>query len=161
MTTRGGARRGAGRKAKRLVELAERGTFSTARHGKLLWSDDSLLIAASERPDDEYVQRLAVIQRLARERGRGRHDVEWFARIIREEMKEREPKAEVAESSHAIEVTEEYRDGVLHVEARTGAARVPAVRMQLLASEICPHCLGAVLRGVLERFEADAAGRGG
>jgi hypothetical protein len=148
---RGGARRGAGRKPKPLIALVEAGTFSVTRHGRLLWTDDSLLEAAAARPDDVGLQRLARINRSARDRGGSRHSVTWFARVLRQ-LKEEQVKS--TEESHKIEITEEWKDGVLHVEARTGEGPEPAVAIQLAADRLCPHCLSTVLRGVLERHES-------
>ena len=105
---RGGARRGSGRKPKPLLELAEKGTFSVTRHGRLLWTDDSLIDAAAERPDDEWLQRLAKIVHVARTRGAGRHDVTWFARTVREWAEERD--ATLAKP-HSIEVVDDWVDG--------------------------------------------------
>jgi hypothetical protein len=150
-TRRGGARRGAGRKPKPLIALVEAGTFSVTRHGRLLWTDDSLLEAAADRPGDAGLQRLAAINKSARDRGGSRHSVTWFARVLRD-LKNEEAKS--VEESHRIEITEEWKDGVLHVEARTGEGPEPAVAIQLAANRLCPHCLSTVLRGVLERHES-------
>jgi hypothetical protein len=122
-----------------------------------LWTDDSLLEAADKRPDDEFLQRLAVIQRLARERGHGRHDVSWFGRVIRERMVEQE-EARVAERAkpHPIEVVE-TREG----DERVIVARNPGVEepvMVLRTASLCPDCVSTALRAVLEQYEADARG---
>lgn len=151
VTTRGGARRGSGRKPKPLLELAEAGTFSVTRHGRLLWTDDSLLDAAEERPDDEWLQRLATINRLARERGRGRHDVTWFGRVVREWAAEREP---VLAKPHSIEVTDSWEDGERVIVARNPGAPDPV--MTLRTASLCPDCVSTALRMVLAEYEKGA-----
>jgi hypothetical protein len=117
-------------------------------------------VAAAERPDDEWLQRLAKIQRLARERGRGRHDVSWFARVIRERM-EKQEKAKLTKLAepHTIETTEELdADGALRIVACAEGESTPAITIRIVRDQLCPHCVGTVLRGVLERYEARAPG---
>src|SRR6476660_3688429 len=151
VTTRGGARRGSGRKPKPLVELAERGTFSVTRHGRLLWTEDSLLEAAAGRPDDEWLQRLAKIVHLARTRGAGRHDVTWFARVVREWAEERD--ATLAKP-HSIEVMDDWVDGERVITATNPGQPDPV--MVLRTPSICPDCVSTALRAVLKLYEADA-----
>ena len=125
------------------------------RHGRLLWTDDSLLDAAADRPGDEFLQSLAVIQRLARERGRGRHDVSWFQRVIRGRMDELEGSrvAKLAKP-HPIEVVDDWVDGERVITATNPGRDEPV--MVLRTASICPDCVSTSLRMILERYEADA-----
>ena len=89
MASWGGARRGAGRKPKTLLQRIEDGSFSTDRHAHLLGTDDSLLeveLAAND-PRREQFARLIDLQLLFRSVPRsylfGRRGV---LRKIREEL---------------------------------------------------------------------------
>jgi hypothetical protein len=157
-TSRGGRRQGAGRKAKPLIDLVEAGTFSVTRHGRLLWTDDSLLEAAAARPDDDGLQRLAEINRVARDRGGSRHTVTWFSRTLRglreEETKTMQKSGGSLEAPHKIDVRETFdADGALLVEARAEGTLEPAITIRIVRDQLCPHCVGTVLRGVIERYE--------
>ena len=54
MSTHGGARLGAGRKPKTLIEHVRDGSFNVSRHAHLLADDDSVLDAAAVAPADAY-----------------------------------------------------------------------------------------------------------
>jgi hypothetical protein len=149
-TGRGGRRRGAGRKPKPLIALVEGGTFSTTRHGRLLWTDDSLLEAAAARPGDDGLQRLAKINQAARERGGSRHPVEWFSRTLRG-LKDEEAKVS---ESHEIEIVETWEEDERVIVARN--LESDSVLMTLRTAALCPHCVSTALRGVLDQFEKDA-----
>ena len=116
-----------------------------------MWTDDSLLEAAALRPDEDWLQRLAMINRLARERGHGRHDVTWFARVVREKIEEQDAKPA---KPHKIEVVEEWVDGGRIITVRNPES--DELVMTLRTASLCPDCVSTALRGVLERFEAEA-----
>lgn len=64
---RGGARPGAGRKGKRLIDHVLERSFVASRHWHLLASDDSVLDAAADAPEDYGLVTLAGYCRIYRE----------------------------------------------------------------------------------------------
>jgi hypothetical protein len=68
VATHGGARTGAGRKPKTLIEHVQDGWFVASRHAHLLASDDSVLEAAAVAPATDYgLQQLANVCTIYRE----------------------------------------------------------------------------------------------
>lgn len=161
--TRGGARHGAGRKSKSLLDHVRAGTFRMHRHRRLLAVDSSLLEAAADAPDDPWLRRLAEIQVIVRG-GNGVHPpgarsvVEWFAESVRAMHAEGTIRSPDTGESHQLWIEERLEDGWLVAEVRSVSEdSPPTIVIRVASSSYCPRCVRRALNGVLERYEDGAS----